>query len=91
VWNQFISSFFKADVGISQRSVLSPILSAFYIVSIFYIFEKRSKILLFPIQASILLFADNVLFISQKKVMKNPTQIFFVVITSFLLYLTSSV
>ena len=53
--------------------------------------ETKSTSFVLDIQASILLFANNVLFISQKKVMKNPTQIFFVVITLFLLYLTSSV
>ena len=65
--NQFVSSFFKANIGIEQESTLSPILSALYIVPIFHIFEKRSKILLSPIQTLILSFVDDGLLISQEK------------------------
>ena len=51
--------------------MLSPILSAFYIALIFYIFEKRSKNLLPSISVSILLFIDNGLFVSQEKSYKK--------------------
>jgi len=37
-------SFFKANIGIEQDSVLSHILSAIYIASIFYIFESNTNI-----------------------------------------------
>jgi len=47
-------SISKANVGVGQESALSPILSAFYIAPIFYIFEKKFKILLSPILVSIL-------------------------------------
>ena len=67
IWNYFISLFFKADVGVGQRSTLSSILSSLYVTSIFHIFEKRSKNLLPSISVSILSFVDNELFISQKK------------------------
>jgi len=49
VWNQFVSSFFIADVGVKQDSALSPILSALYIMPILHIFEKKSKNILFSI------------------------------------------
>jgi len=49
---------------VDQESAFSPILSAFYIASIFHIFEKRSKTLLTPIP---FLFLDNGFFVSQKK------------------------
>jgi len=41
--NDFVSPFFRADVGMKQEFTLSPILSTLYIVSIFHIFEKKSK------------------------------------------------
>ena len=41
IWNNFISSSFRVDVGVEQDSTLSPILFAFYIALIFYIFEKN--------------------------------------------------
>ena len=47
-----------------QESAFSPILFAFYITSIFHIFEKRSKTLLTPIPV---LFLDDGSFVSQKK------------------------
>ena len=58
------------DVG--QKYILSPILSALYITSIFHIFEKRTKNLLTPIPVSILSFVDNGLCVSQEKNYKNP-------------------
>ena len=41
VWNNFISSYFRADVSVDQGSVLSPILSILYIA---LIFEKELKV-----------------------------------------------
>ena len=67
VWNYFMSSFFRANVGVGQRSALSSILSAFYIVTIFHIFEKRAKNLSIPILVLFLSFVDDSLFVSQKK------------------------
>ena len=46
IWNNFVSSFFRADIGINQGSALFPILSTLYITSIFHIFEKRTQNLL---------------------------------------------
>ena len=43
MWNNFISPFFRADVGVGQGFALSSILSTLYITPIFHIFEKRSK------------------------------------------------
>jgi len=71
ILNYFISSFFKADVSIGQRFILSSILSAFYIAFIFHIFKKRTKNLLTPILVSILLFVDNRLFVFQEKSYKK--------------------
>jgi len=58
-------SLFSADVGDSQGSVLSPILSVLFIALIFHIFEKRIKNL--NILASFLSFVYDELFISQEK------------------------
>ena len=41
--NSFISPSFSVDIGISQRSAFSPILSILFITLIFHIFEKRIK------------------------------------------------
>ena len=38
----FHFTIFKANIGIEQGSVLFLILSAIYITSIFYIFEKKN-------------------------------------------------
>ena len=69
VWNYFTSPFFRANVSIGQKSALSLILSAFYIASIFHIFEKRAKNL--SISVSFLLFVNNGLFVSQEKIYKK--------------------
>ena len=58
-------SFFSVDVGIGQKSALSPVLSALFITLIFYIFEKRIKNLNIPV--SFLSFVNEKLFISQEK------------------------
>jgi len=62
LWNNFLSLFCNIDVGVGQGSALSPILSALYLSSIFYILEKHLKILKIPI--SIISFVDDSLFIS---------------------------
>ena len=51
-----------------QGSAPFPILSILYIAPIFHIFEKRTQNLLSTIFAFTLLFVDNSLFISQKKI-----------------------
>jgi len=65
LWNNFSFSLFNVDVGVSQESALSPILSALYLALILHIFEKRLKNLKIPI--SILSFVDNGLLIAQNK------------------------
>jgi len=67
IWNQFISSFFKGNVDVGQRSILSLILSALCIALIFHIFKKRLTNLLPPISVPIILFVDNGLFVPQEK------------------------
>ena len=65
MWYNFFSPIFDVNVGIGQRSVLSPILSVLYLSLFLYILEKRLKNLNIPI--SIISFIDNGLFISQNK------------------------
>ena len=67
IWNNFTSPFFRANVGIGQKSTLLPILSALYITPIFYLLEKRTKNFSIPILISFLLFVNNSLCISQEK------------------------
>ena len=62
LWNKFSSSTFGINIGVSQGSALSPILSALYLYSFFYILEKHLKNLNIPI--SIIFFVDDGLFIS---------------------------
>ena len=64
-WNNFVSPSFNINIGISQGSALSPILSALYLSSVFHSLEKHLKILKIPI--SIISFVDDGLFISQNK------------------------
>jgi len=63
------------DIGVSQESALSPILSALFIALIFHIFEKRIKNLKIPI--SFLLFVNNILFISQERSFVSTNANFF--------------
>ena len=65
LWNDFISSFFNVNVGVSQGLALSSILSALYLSLVFHSLENCLKILKIPI--SILSFVDDSLFISQNK------------------------
>jgi len=91
VWNYFTSPFFRADIDVGQRSTLSFILSAFYIASIFYILEKRTKNLSISILIFfLLLFLTMVFVFLRKKISKNRTQIFFVVIVLFFLFSDNS-
>jgi len=64
-WNNFISPIFNINVGMGQGSVLSPILSALYLLFFIYILEKHLKNLKIPI--FIISFVDDGLFISQSK------------------------
>jgi len=68
LWNNFISPFFRADVGVGQEFVYFPILSA---LSILYIFEKKSNNPLSSFFVSILSFINNELVIFQKKSCKK--------------------
>ena len=65
LWNNFSSLLYNVDVGVGQRSALSPILSTLYLSPLFYILEKWLKIL--KISISILSFVNDSLFISQHK------------------------
>ena len=91
MWNHFILLFFKADISVDQESTLSPIFSALYIASFFYIFEKRTKILLIPILVSILFLLIIVFLFLREKVTKNQIQSFLIVIVSFYLFLANLV
>jgi len=91
VWNYFISPFFKANVGIGQKSTLSLILSVFYIASIFHIFEKRTKNLSIPIPVSFLLFVDDGLFVSQENIYKKSNKNIFCSYNIILLFPTNLV
>jgi len=42
-WNSLSFPFFNVEIGVGQRSALSPILSALYFFPIFHIFEKQLK------------------------------------------------
>jgi len=86
LWNNFISPFFRADVGVGQEFAYFPILSA---LSILHIFEKKFNNPLSSFFVSILSFVYNELVISQKKVAKNLMQISFVVMVLFSFSLTS--
>jgi len=65
VWNDLSSPMFEVNVGVGQRSALSPILSALYLTPFLYILEKHLKNLKIPI--SILSFVDDGLIIVQNK------------------------
>ena len=60
-WNNFYSYSVNTNVGVGQGSALSPILSALYLSSLLYIFEKQLKNLKIPV--SILSFINDRLFI----------------------------
>ena len=62
-------------MDISQGFILSPILSALYLFSIFHIFEKRVKNL--KISVSFLSFVNDRLFISQEKSLEKTNSYFF--------------
>jgi len=64
-WNNFMSPVFNVNVGVGQGSVLSPILSALYLLSFIYILEKHLKNL--KISISVISFVNNGLFIYQSK------------------------
>ena len=63
--NNFSSSLFNVDIGVSQELALSPILSALYLTLILHILEKQLKNLKIPV--SILSFIDNGLLVIQNK------------------------
>ena len=64
-WNDISSPSFEVNVGIDQRSTLSPILLALYLLPFLYILEKCLKNLKIPI--SFIPFVDDGLIIAQNK------------------------
>ena len=66
-WNEISSPNFEVNVGVSQGSALSPILSALYLSLFLYILEKRLKNLKIPV--TFISFVDNGLIIAQNKLM----------------------
>jgi len=66
-WNGFTFPPFNTNVGVSQGSVLSSIISAMYMVPIIKTFKKRIKNLKEKIPSDILSFVDDSLLISQEK------------------------
>lgn len=77
MWNYFTLPFFKVDVNVGQRSVLSPIILALYIIHLFHVFKKRTKSFSISILVSILPFVDNSLFVYQKKYYKKSNTILY--------------
>jgi len=75
LWNSFSSQFFNVDIGVGQESALSSILSALYISSILYIFEKGIKNLKIPI--SILSFVNDGFISQNKSLVVSNTNLFF--------------
>ena len=67
--------FFSINIDIEWDSILSSILFALYISSIFHIFEKRIQTL--NILVSFFSFVDNGLFISQEKFFEKTNTLFF--------------
>jgi len=65
LWNNFSFPFYNVGVGVGQELALSSILSALYLLLIFYILENHLKNLKIPI--FFLSFVDNGLLISQSK------------------------
>ena len=65
LWKKFSSFSFDINVGISQGSALSPILSILYLSLFLHILEKHLKNL--DLKISILFFVDDGLLISQSK------------------------
>ena len=65
MWNDFSFPQFNVNVGVSQGSALSLILSSLYLSPFLYILENRLKNLRIPV--SILSFVDDGLIIAQNK------------------------
>jgi len=65
IWNDFSFPIYEVNVGVSQGSALSPILSTLYLSPLLYILEKHLKNL--NISVSLISFIDNSLIISQNK------------------------
>lgn len=70
MWNNFVSPFFRIDVGVGQESALSPILSALYIALISHIFEKRSMNPILNLPILFYSFEDDSLLIPKKNHIK---------------------
>ena len=75
LWNNLSSPFYNIEVGVSQGSALSPILSVLYLSSIPHILENCLKNLKIPV--SFISFVDDRLFISQSKLLSTSNTNFF--------------
>jgi len=89
MWNNFISSFFKTDIGVRQGSTLSSILSALYIVLVFISLKKGQKTYFKILPFHFYLLWMTVLLFHRKNLLKNQTLFFFVATTLFFLSLTN--
>ena len=65
MWNDLSSLMYKVNVGVSQESTLSSILSALYLSPLSYILENHLKNLNIPV--SLISFVDDGFIISQNK------------------------
>jgi len=75
-WNNFISPSFNVNIGIRQRSVLSPIFSTLYLSPVFFSLENHLKILKM-LFSSFLLWTMDFLFL-KTNLFHILIQIFFV-------------
>jgi len=77
MWNNFVSSLFRADINVEQEFILSPILSTLYISPIFHIFEKKTNNIIPSLSILFFSFIDNDLFILEEKIYEKSNTLLF--------------